>query len=220
MTIVRYRHKAAFSIDAIGFDMPDAVAEPHVNRVPFRGVLTRLNEASTRPPNGADGHRVFISTEVAEAALPTLIGMGVDVDTGFKDHDKRLKVGVITNAYIEDDDLIVEGHLFQKDFEKEVHYIKNNKSSLGMSYEISDVEVENTAAPVWKLQRFTFTGGAILRKSAAAYQDTSIAASRQQIESLEEFFAVPDLAEALLAYVDLSRCAVAAYAQRRAYAHR
>lgn len=200
--------------------MPDAVAEPHINRVPFSGVLTRLNEPSTRPPNGARGHRVCIATAVAEHALPTLIGMGVDVDTGFKDHDKRVKVGVITNAYVKDDDLIVEGHLFGKDFANEVDYIKKNKAQLGMSYEIADCDVENEASTIWNLQRFTFTGGAILRKSAAAYQQTSIAASLQYIATSEEFFAVPEICQELSAYLTLLQCAAMAYHAGRIYAHR
>lgn len=218
--IARYLPKAPFELDAIGFDMPDGVAEPHVNRVPFSGVLTRLNEPSTRPPNGSDGHRVFISTQVAEEALPSLVGMGVNVDTGFKDHDKRLKVGIITNAHIEGNDLVVDGHLFEKDFEQEVDYIKSHKSQLGMSYEISGVDVEDTAAPVWKLNRLVFTGGAILKKNAAAYQNTSIAASLYQFESADDLFAVPEVCQALSDYVSTLTCAILAYQKGRQHAHR
>lgn len=220
MTITRYKHKLPFELDAIGFDMPDAVAEPHVNRVPFSGVLTRLNEPSTRPPNGSDGHRVLISTDVAEKALPSLVGMGVDVDTGFKDHNKKAKVGVITNAYIQGDDLVVEGHLFGKDFPEETDYIKRNKAQLGMSYEISDVDVEDTADPVWNLQRLLFTGGAILKKNAAAYAKTSIAASRESIVSADDLFAIPELAEAVSDYLWQSQCIALAFQKGRTHAHR
>lgn len=220
MTIIRYSHKSPFALEAVGFEIADDIAEPHINRIPFSGVLSRVDEPSTRPPNGSDGHKVLIPRAVAEAALPTLIGMGIDVDTDFKDHAKTRKIGVITEAHLDGKDLVISGHLFGKDFSEEVDYIKKNKRILGASYEISDVSVKNTAAPIWELESFCFTGAAILKKSAAAYQDTSIAASRQQIESFDDLLDVPELAEAFLAYCDLTRCAVAAYAQRRAYAHR
>ena len=73
---------------------------------------------------------------------------------------------------------------------------------------------------VWHLQRFTFTGGAILRKSAAAYQQTSIAASLQQIRSLDEFFAVPEICQELSTYLSMLQCAALAYCTGRAHAHR
>ncbi len=220
MTIVRYLHKAPLQLDALGFDMPDAVAEPHVNRVPFSGVLSRVDEPSTRAPSGADGHKVFIPKAVAEKALPTLIGMGIDVDTDFNDHAHKRKIGMITEAHIDGKDLVIAGHLFGKDFPNEIEYIKKNKHILGASYEIAEVNVIDTSAPIWELESFCFTGAAVLRRDAAAYAKTSIAASRQFLETAEEVFAVPELAEAVLAYIDVARCAVAAYAHRRAYVHR
>ena len=45
---------------------------------------------------------------------------------------------------------------------------------LGMSYEVTDVFLENAQARVLKLMKVTFTGAAILRRDKAAYQDTWI----------------------------------------------
>jgi hypothetical protein len=45
---------------------------------------------------------------------------------------------------------------------------------LGMSYEVTDVEVADTKANIWTLKRVTFTGAAILRRNKAAYRDTWI----------------------------------------------
>jgi hypothetical protein len=45
---------------------------------------------------------------------------------------------------------------------------------LGMSYEVTDVALENSRARVWTLTKVTFTGAAILRKNKAAYQETWI----------------------------------------------
>jgi hypothetical protein len=47
-------------------------------------------------------------------------------------------------------------------------------SGLGLSYEVTEVEVEDPREKVWKLSKVTFTGAAILRKNKAAYQETWI----------------------------------------------
>ncbi len=47
-------------------------------------------------------------------------------------------------------------------------------AGLGMSFEVTGVEVVSKRARVWELTKVTFTGAAILRKSKAAYQDTWI----------------------------------------------
>lgn len=180
MTLVtRYLHRAPFALEAIGLDMP-TVGNAAVNRTPFFGILTRVDEPSTRPPHGSQGHRVLIPRAVAEAALPTLLGMGVDVSGNFKDHAKQTKVGVITEAHIAGKDLVFSGHLYDKDFPEEVAYIQQHKASLGASYEIADVSVEDTEATIWTLTALTFTGAAILRKDAAAYQETAIAAHAEE----------------------------------------
>jgi len=45
---------------------------------------------------------------------------------------------------------------------------------LGLSYEVTDVQIADTRAQVWTLSRVTFTGAAILRRDKAAYRDTWI----------------------------------------------
>lgn len=47
-------------------------------------------------------------------------------------------------------------------------------TGLGMSYEVTDVDVVDLQSRVWILRKVTFTGAAILRKCKAAYQDTWI----------------------------------------------
>jgi hypothetical protein len=47
-------------------------------------------------------------------------------------------------------------------------------AELGMSYEVTDVEIADPRANIWTLSRVTFTGAAILRRNKAAYQDTWI----------------------------------------------
>jgi hypothetical protein len=47
-------------------------------------------------------------------------------------------------------------------------------SGLGMSYEVTDVVLQDKRARVWTLLKVTFTGAAILRRSKAAYEETWI----------------------------------------------
>jgi len=44
---------------------------------------------------------------------------------------------------------------------------------MGMSYELADAHVEDMRASIWKLNRVTFTGAAILLRDKAAYRQTS-----------------------------------------------
>ena len=177
----KYVHRAPFMLDALALDLP-VLAEEHPNKAPFRGVLTRIDEPSTRPPNGSQGHRVLIPRAVAELALASLAGMPIDCSLNLKDHDKKNVIGVIEGGRIEGKDLVVEGYLLEKNYPDEVAEIRSKRSQLGMSYEIADVTVEDTEATVWTLTGLTFTGAAILRKTAAAYQDTAIAAQAQAEE--------------------------------------
>ena len=177
----RYVHKSPLSLEArvllaqVALDMPDANGNP--NRYPWRGVLTQIDAPSTRAPNGAKGHRVLIPRAVAEEALPSLMGMPVNVAGDQRDHAKQHIIGVITSATIEGKDLVVAGHLFHKNVPEKVEEVHDNTSQLGMSFEIGDVLVEDDQAPIWTLQHLIFTGAAILEKTAAAYQDTAIAAN-------------------------------------------
>ena len=53
---------------------------------------------------------------------------------------------------------------------------------LGMSYELTDVEIADLRARVWILTQVTFTGAAILRRNRAAYEDTWIELSESRVE--------------------------------------
>jgi hypothetical protein len=45
---------------------------------------------------------------------------------------------------------------------------------LGMSFEVTDVNVVHMSARLWIVDKVTFTGAAILRKNKAAYENTWI----------------------------------------------
>ena len=155
-----------------------AVSIPHVqghpNRVPFEGVLTVVNTASDKAPSGARGHRVMLTREAVENALPSLLGMAVDYRPGWDGHDARCKIGLLTEATLKGRKLVVKGYLYARDFPDVAKEIQAHApEALGMSYEVADARVENVRAEIWKLTRVTFTGAAILLREKAAYRDTS-----------------------------------------------
>jgi len=212
--------------------------EGHPNRTDFTGVLTLVDVPSQRSPLGAQGHRLVLTREVAERALPSLIGMALDYTPSFDRHDIRCKVGVITQAEVVGRNLEIGGYLYAKDFpevvreiakagRKKIHQLAGTANlrgdaveqgarlraslaqavagireltggirhehqagnrmvlraeavasgageGLGMSYELTDVDVVDRRARFWILTHATFTGAAILKRSKAAYQDTWI----------------------------------------------
>jgi hypothetical protein len=176
-------------LESMAIEMP--VVAGHPNREPFCGVLTLVDVPSDGSPDGARGHRVVLTRQAAEAALPSLLGMALDSSLALDRHDARRKVGVITRAEIVGRRLEIGGHLFAKDFPEIVEEIAKGgelsawkgpghmecaaSGNLGMSYEIANAIIADLRATVWTLTRVTFTGAAILRKNKAAYRDTWIA---------------------------------------------
>lgn len=149
------------------------VVHGHPNRLPFEGVLTLVNTPSDKAPNGARGHRVILTREAAEAALPSLLGMAVDYKAGWDGHDARQKCGIITAAQIEGNAITVAGYLYARDYPEMEEKIQASSTEMGMSYELADAHVADMRSSVWTLTRATFTGAAILLRDKAAYRRTS-----------------------------------------------
>jgi hypothetical protein len=159
-------------LEAMAVKIPHV--EGHPNRVPFDGILTTVNTASDKAPAGARGHRVLLTREAAEKALPSLLGMAVDYRPGWDGHDARRKIGILTEADLVGLRLAVRGYLFARDFPDVAEAIHAHApEAMGMSYELADAHVEDLHAEVWKLTRVTFTGAAILLRDKAAYRATS-----------------------------------------------
>jgi len=162
-------------LEAMAVQIPHV--EGHPNRVPFEGILTVVNTPSDKAPAGARGHRVMLTREAAEKALPSLLGMAVDYRPGWDGHDARRKIGLLTEADLAGQRLVVRGYLYARDFPDVAKAIKvsaaANPEAMGMSYELADAKVEDMRADVWKLTRVTFTGAAVLLREKAAYRATS-----------------------------------------------
>ncbi len=165
-------------LQAMAVRLPEVAGHP--NRVPFSGVLTKVDEPSDKAPSGARGHRVVLTRNAAEAALPSLLGMAVDWKSGWDGHDAKQKCGIITAAEMDGNDVRVEGYLFARDWAEmmmEIH--AHGDEALGMSYELADAHVDDMHASEWRLNRVTFTGAAILLRSKAAYRNTSFRVVRE-----------------------------------------
>jgi hypothetical protein len=159
-------------LEAMAVTMPEVNGHP--NRVAFEGVLTVVNTPSDKSPSGARGHKVTLTRDAAEKALPSLLGMAVDYRPGWDGHDARRKIGILTKADVVGTRLVVGGYLFARDFPEVAHSIEaQSPGAMGMSYELADARVEDLRAEVWKLTRVTFTGAAILLRDKAAYRGTS-----------------------------------------------
>jgi hypothetical protein len=148
----------------------------HPNKLPFTGCLLLLDQASQKAPHGSQGHRIYVSKSVAQRKLSGIIGMAINYQPGDLDaHATRHKVGVVTKAWIEGNKVMVSGFIWDRDFPEADKELKG-RNDLGMSMELADVYVDDENAQVWNLTDFEFTGATILKKDAAAYTHTSLAA--------------------------------------------
>ena len=176
----RRRRCSGRELRAMAVDFPEVAGHP--NRLPFEGCLTLVDIPSDKAPSGARGHRVVLTKEAAETALPSLLGMAVDFKSGWDGHDARQKCGIITSAHLEGTRLLVSGFLFARDYpEMEARVgglTAGSDTAMGMSYELADAHVADMRDSVWRLTRATFTGAAILLREKAAYRSTSFRVRR------------------------------------------
>lgn len=182
--------KHTMNASAVSFSFADTGANP--NKMPFKGVVTYFDAPSDSPPGGAGGLKVMIPSMVGIPALDSLKGMGVNLAAESDKHEVTHKVGVITDAYTgvltaKGLEVIVEGHIFARDFPREASMVKLNQSSLGFSYETANTLLasqEIGGEEIAVVQSLVFTGAAILLKQSAAYKHTSIAAFEKPKEDI------------------------------------
>lgn len=149
----------------------------HPNKMPFSGVLTKLDEPSDGAPGGANGKKVIVTSDAARAALSSVLGMAVDFTPSFDGHDAQKKIGIITSADIVGNELVVEGFVYAADFPETAELIQQLKDVLGFSFEAQRIFVEDMSASILRVIALTFTGAAILLKDKAAFKTTRLAAS-------------------------------------------
>jgi len=152
----------------------------HPNKMPFSGILTRVDQPSDAAPDGSNGKLITISAEAATNALSSLLGMAVDYKPNLDGHDPKAKIGIITAATVVGDAIHIEGFLYANDFPEVAAEIKANKDILGFSYEARNLYTNDPTTDPVVITECTFTGAAILRKDKAAYKTTSIHASTEE----------------------------------------
>ena len=165
------------SLNARSLDIPN---EAHPNKMPFSGVLTRIDEPSDAAPEGSDGKRVMLTMAAAKQALDSLLGMAVDYQDDFAGHDPQAKIGVITGATIEANAICIHGFIYAADFPDVAKTIKANKKDLGFSFEARNLMTTDPEADPIPIAECIFTGAAILLKDKAAYRSTSIMAKEAE----------------------------------------
>jgi hypothetical protein len=163
-----------------------ATDDGHPNKMPFSGIMTRIDEPPARPPDGSGGRLITISREAAEKALSSLLGMAVDYKPNLDGHDPQAKIGLITAATIEGNAILIEGFIYAIDFPEVAAEIKASQGALGFSYEARNLYTNDPDANPCVITECVFTGAAILRKDKAAYRTTSIAAVAEEDEMNEE----------------------------------
>jgi hypothetical protein len=169
------RFNSAIRLQAMALDLP--IVAGHPNRMPFSGVLTRVDEPSTGAPYGSSGKRVLVTRAAAEHAIPSLLGMACGLRSDFSGHDVTTKVALITGAHLDGKDLRIEGFIYAADFPLQAAEIKQRQAELGFSFEARDLDVISAETDPIVITSCVFTGAAIMLKRVAAYQLTSLAAA-------------------------------------------
>lgn len=173
---------AIFGAAHVSFASVD-MEDENPNRMPFDGVLLIVDAPSTKPPHGSRGHRILVPKAVAKKRLSGLVGMGLNYEPNLESHAPRRKVGVITEVWMSGDEVKVKGFVYAKDFPEVKQDFKQGR--LGMSMELANVYVKDEHADVWCLEDFHFTGATVLKKNAAAYYQTALAAKAAKRSSRE-----------------------------------
>ncbi len=178
----------ALSIEAMSLEMPEV--KDHPNRMPFSGILLRLDQPSDKPPEGSGKRKIIVSKACAEKAIPSLLGMGVNFVPKLDGHDPQKKIGIITDAEVRKDNkgpfIHIEGFIYASDFPDTAARIRTDKRVLGFSFEAQDIESADPGADPLTVTGCGFTGAAIIRKDKAAYSTTALAANADgQIEEID-----------------------------------
>lgn len=168
----------AISLEAMALNLSND--DDHPNKMPFSGVMTRIDEPSDFAPGGSGGRRIIVTKAAAERALPSLLGMAVDFTPSFDGHDAQTKIGIITSADIVGNAIEISGFIYAADFPETADLIKALKDVLGFSFEAQRLWVMDPSADILTITDLSFTGAAILRKDKAAYTNTSLKAKKTE----------------------------------------
>jgi hypothetical protein len=84
-------------------------------------VLAKIDQAFDSAPTGSGGKRFLLTKKAAEAALDSLLGITVEFTPDLDGHDPQAKIGVITGAEINGQDICRSGRGRDSDRGMRVH---------------------------------------------------------------------------------------------------
>lgn len=170
------------NLNIVSFATMDSTDNPDV--LHFSGTVCYVDTPSDYTPHGGEtGFKTIISSQNID--VDSLVGSGVNAmwgewyqDWDLKDHDVRFKIGVIDKAWLEGNEVKVEGHLWKNDFPDVCDTIECAKDSLGFSVEayFDGISIDKDAMTETGTGAH-FTGVAVLYKSKAAFQKTKFMCS-------------------------------------------
>jgi hypothetical protein len=151
----------------------------HGNRMPFEGILFRIDEASETAPSKGSTLPLFIPREVAERAVDSVLqaeGLPLDADDSLTQHANNQIAGIMTRAEIRGKDFLVRGHLFPWSQKEKLDLIVANKDRLGMSMNARarGREAEVDGQKVFYIEELDLLGANILYSDHATYQKTRV----------------------------------------------
>jgi hypothetical protein len=157
----------------------------HRNLVPWEGVGLLLDVPTDTPmqfinydtqETDAHSQKLIFKRSAVEVALPTILGMGVCIEAqNFNGHAPRSKVGLVTEAWIEGNELRLRGFLYGLDFPDVVDKLATLRNTLGMCPAFRDLVAEPTADPeTLVITALAFTGVAILARRTAHFGATTV----------------------------------------------
>lgn len=147
------------------------------NRIIFEGVLARINEASEGVPSVGTGLPLYLPMDTAHkivAQVKEVKSLPIDTDDSLSKHNDESIVGVITDALIQGQNLVVKGHLFPFNVPKKVRLLMNNRAALGMSMNAMVKGSQDTVGGknVFVLRDVDLQGANVLLAQKATYQQS------------------------------------------------
>jgi hypothetical protein len=164
-----------------------------------------------RPSKHSGKIQYQLSKKGLAAALPTLITKPIHITTDLDAHFEAGRAPKAIGAFLggiglENDDgtmtLRAIGTLWDGDFPDEVAEIQKKQAQLGASYEIQylSASAERVNDHVIEIGTYEFSGGAILKKNAAAHPETQLLVASKDIDRVFDVMDEDDLSR-LMAYL-------------------
>ncbi|NJR40560.1 MAG: hypothetical protein HC781_19165 [Leptolyngbyaceae cyanobacterium CSU_1_4] len=154
------------------------------NRCPIEIKLFDLDQPSEGVPSVGPGRPLYVSTEVAKAAIDQVPYLPLDADPTLSKHADEEIVGVMLSAQIRNGGFWVKANLFPYNKPERVAQIRLEKDKLGASINAlapGHVEVVD-GREVHVLDKLTLLGACILYANKATYSNTQVVAEKATVE--------------------------------------